>query len=89
MDPIVCILKTLQPKIGSLVLGRARGLAEMDFDGSEIELVQGGSEQPYRRLLRRARRAFSGQDYETARRILEALARTAPDSTSQMRQTKF
>ena len=54
----------------------------MDFNGFEMELVIGGTEQPFRRLLRRARRAFAGQDYETARRILEALARTAPDATS-------
>jgi hypothetical protein len=56
----------------------------MEFNGFEMELAIGGSEQPFRRLLRRARRAFSGQDYETARRILEALARTAPDATSIM-----
>lgn len=54
----------------------------MDFNGFEMELAIGGTEQPFRRLLRRARRAFAGQDYETARRILEALARTAPDATS-------
>lgn len=54
----------------------------MDFNGFEMELAIGGTEQPFRRLLRRARRAFAGKDYETARRILEALARTMPDATS-------
>jgi len=56
----------------------------MDFDGLEQDFAQdlAGASQPLYRLLRRARRAYAEADYESARRILEALARAVPDSTT-------
>jgi hypothetical protein len=56
----------------------------MDFDGLEQNFNQDltGSSQPLHRLLRRARRAYADRDFESARRILEALARAVPDSTT-------
>ncbi len=56
----------------------------MDFEGLERELDRElqGSSQPLQRLLRRARRAYADGDFETAHRILAALARAVPDSTT-------
>lgn len=56
----------------------------MDFDGLErgLDSHTTGSSQPFRHLLKRAHRAYAGRDYETAQRILEALAQAVPDSTS-------
>ena len=56
----------------------------MDFDKLDEELDSSFtmSSQPLRRLLRRARRAYTNGSYDTAQRILEALARAVPDSTT-------
>lgn len=55
----------------------------MDFDGFEEQAERdfAGTGQPLRRLLRRAQRAYTERNYESARRILEALSRAVPDST--------
>jgi len=56
----------------------------MDFDGLEQNFNQDltGSSQPLHRLMRRARRAYADGDFESALRILEALVRAIPDSTT-------
>lgn len=56
----------------------------MDFDklDEDFDSTFTVSSQPLRRLLRRARRAYTNGTYDSAQRILEALARAVPDSTT-------